>query len=91
MKYKTILEALKGLEMIVEDGNLKDCLVYHEAVKSFIVETLDKLRDDCVGEKVKCDYCDGLVNNSECEVYCNTKALNTKRQEIIDIFNKLSK
>lgn len=28
---------LKGLEIIIEDGSLKGCLVYHEAVESFII------------------------------------------------------
>jgi len=31
---------LKDFEMIVEDGILKGCLVYHESVKQFIVEAL---------------------------------------------------
>ena len=35
---KDIEKELKGLEIIIPDGSLKDCLVYHEAVVDFITQ-----------------------------------------------------
>ena len=35
-------EGLKGLEIIIEDGSLKECKVYHEATKDFIINLIKK-------------------------------------------------
>lgn len=41
-----IEKALKQFELTVEGGKLDGCLVYHEAVKDFIVELMEGYGDE---------------------------------------------
>lgn len=49
-QFKREEEDLKGLEIIIEDGFLKDCLVYHEAVKQFHKESYIRLLESVLKE-----------------------------------------
>ena len=54
-----VLEELKGLEMIIEDGSLKGCLVYHESVKSFIKQKLEEKDGEIEKLKEALIWCSG--------------------------------
>lgn len=58
MTKNTWIEELKDFEMILEDGTLKDCLVYHEAIKQFVIELLAKNTEEII-------YCKKTVENDK--------------------------
>jgi len=86
MEDKTIDEEIRGLEIIIEDGSLKDCKVYHEAIVSYIKEQekkhkkeINKILEECVGEEMT-DYKGSLVGHSML-----MSGYNQKRDKIIKI------
>jgi hypothetical protein len=57
-------EELKKLEIIIEDGVLEGCLVYHESVKNFISELLEQERIKAIESEYKrCNALSDLMNN----------------------------
>jgi hypothetical protein len=58
------VEELKGLEMIIEDGKLNGCLVYHEAIVDFISNLLSEERKKWVEEI--CNYI--LAKHEHCVI-----------------------
>lgn len=58
-------EELKGLEITIPDGELKSCLVYHEATATFIEENTLNLLQAIFGDDISDCCCRaGEIDNS---------------------------
>lgn len=68
---KTILDVekdLEGLEIIIQDGFLKDCLVYHQAAKTLVIDSLKEILE---GLKIEVPELSEHRCAGRCCLYCH--------------------